>query len=699
MRRLVVSLCVAVAWVAPAFAAGTDPWALPGWEARRTFKITGTRSPLPGDEIGVVEFYTDGRARADAADVRVLAGNRKERPFRVLQSGPGDRLRLVFPLVKDETRYDVYYGKAEAKRSDASLASFKIQRGVLLEVRRYRGGDPASLAKMQEIWKRAGPMDGRDFVPRIYFGYNPFGPDTRYVARYRGWLVATEAGEYTFVTSSDDASFLLVDGKPIVSWPGWHGAVGDARHAGKIKLNPGLYPLDYWHVNGDAQGIAVAAWRPPGARRVEPIPAESFAPVRAASHRGFAVKGKARPAFEPVNAGEAWVDEKTPLVRMRFRAVDAAGRPERCTWMFGDGLSSEGSETEHRYLAPGEYAVSFTTRSGYTASNRVRVEPLPERSIRRRTDRIELALAEAARYDLAKLDTPGLTVAARLFREKGTGGQALAAARALLARSAGIKARALHDAARSAAHVLRERSPEGALEARALLEKAELDLRDREGAEAKRARAKLLREIGDASYYYLDDLDAARVAYDRIVTGFRGVEPHLQRVAKIRLGDIHRDRGEYDEAARRYEAAEAMRTSTVRKGETLVRAGALAHSVSTALARGKLEEASTALEIWEWEYPTEKLRGQSTLLRARLERARARPEEAAKQLEILVRVNPESAYAPEALMTLARIRHKAGALAAARAAWSRVAGEHRDSDLAGEATRLLQETASAAEKE
>ena len=58
----------------------------------------------------------------------------------------------------------------------------------------------------------------------VFQSYNPFSLKREpFLSRYTGSLDLPKGGVYGFITSSQDCSFLLVDGKPVASAPGYHG--------------------------------------------------------------------------------------------------------------------------------------------------------------------------------------------------------------------------------------------------------------------------------------------------------------------------------------------------------------------------------------------------------------------------------------------------------------------------------------------
>lgn len=657
-------LCIAAlgALLAASAAAG-ESWWNAAWKARRIFECTGTRSELAGDEVGVVEFRTAGLAAPDGRDVRVLARGRKLRPVKILAAGPGDFLRVAFPLVKEVTSYHVYYGNPKAKATD----TFSPRRGLLVESRGFRGGDVGSWRGMAGVRRRAGPRYGAKFVDRVYFGYNPVGPETNYVNKYTGWLKVPADGEYLFATSSDDASFLLVDGKMIAKWPGWHGAISQVRprFSGKATLKKGLVKFEYYHVNGGGTGVAVAAWQPPGAKRARTIPAAAFAPVSRGKQKSYELRGVPAAAdFEVQSVGEAYLDTTTYLVRVRFTArLGAAGRVPggRPAWDFGDGQAGAGPVVEHVYIKPGTYPVKLSVNvagSKAECAGRAGIDRDMHRATAGRSEPLTAYAAALAGYDLTRVSPHDLSILAVYYGKLDRVEPRLRVARAVLARGKEFSDRDYFAQLIFAVRELREKKRGEKLRAEALAMLDAAEARFRKSKRQQGYRAKVIRERGDIFYFYAGDLDKAYNEYDKVVTRFRGLEDNIVRVTKIRLGDIHRERGKYEEAARRYREAEKLKLTGQTGARDQARRGALPHIAENYFRRRKYQECERALDVWEWEYPMEKLRGYSTLVRAQLDLRRRKHEEVVKQVEVLLRVNPRTTFAGELLMVSA-LAHKA----------------------------------------
>ncbi|MCX7806423.1 MAG: PA14 domain-containing protein [Planctomycetota bacterium] len=662
----------------PAFAG--EGWFDPAWEYRRAVEIKPTGGAVAGSETGVVEIHTAGKALPDKADIRVTCDGAPV-PFAVLQSGPGDFCRVAFRMKPAPASYCVWFGNPKAPPA----RGWAPERGLLLETRRYNDGDPNSLEKMREIIARSGPSFGANFVPNVFHGWNEFSREDRYVSIYRGHLNCPKEGEYEFATSSDDASFLLVDGKPVVDWPGWHGALPYAFRTGKIRLGAGVHDFEYLHVSGGAPGIAVAAWKPPDGR-MEPIPPEAFTPVA----RGLAGRLESRtgphPDFRVKRAGIAFLDE-VPMVRWRFSqdCGPAASGPFR--WEFGDGQRAEGETVEHWYLLPGLYEIRLSCRLGgreASVSAKLYVDQ-HDFSPKARAGAEDLAAYAGAvsRYDWSAADLKTLLRASRLLEEYGYEDARIAIARAVLSRRDGVDDDTCFSQAIALNFLLRDskKDPDAALD---VLRAAEERLK-----ENRNLRAKINREIGDIYFYYKGDLDRALLEYDKVVGRYAGLEDNIVRVAKIKIGDIFRERGLREKASAQYEEAEKLRIHKTPAEQIPSRLGYLVHSAEDYLRRGLLSEASKAVDTWEWEFPKEKLRGHSTLLRALIAIRGNNDFEAIRQMETLVRVNPESEYAGRMLYMLAELYLKRNEKDKAVERLEDLVRNHRESEYAAEGEKKL----------
>jgi TolA-binding protein len=443
-------------------------------------------------------------------------------------------------------------------------------------------------------------------------------------------------------------------------------AVWDARHSNSVTLAAGVHRLDYWHVNHAGTMMAVAAWRPPGADRFEPIPAKAFLPVAEAVLVEMDLAGERLVAdFFPENAGESWWPDRY-AIRMHFRNLSKAvsvqhgdtstmlgvalsqSKGGRFDWDFGDGETSTLTSPDHIYLSPGDYTVTLKcTRPADSATfrTRVRVDRNWWKQTEGAMEPLKRYADEAARYDFAKLDAPGLLAAVSLFDHEELDQAVVAAAEELVKRQ-GLDEAQVHQIGIALAEHLRKmgKGQEAVLALRRL--------EDRLKAPSQKAEAAVLAaEVLLADLRRYDDADKE---FQRALKAYAagGADTVLRRI-HIGLGDIARHRGQGDAARKAYAAAAAIRVGSSAPNETAVRAGTLARYVEEYARERQWDWAFKFLDDWAWEFPDAKLQGHWSYLKASALAAKGDKAAALLEATDLLAANPASAYAVRLLMLAA----------------------------------------------
>ncbi len=256
-----ITLLVVVAGDSIPAAGQGAPWWNKDWEFRRMVSAKHRKSGLDGQEAAWITIPTNRALAKNARDLRVVTPSGVVLPHLIMRIGPGDLVSVAFPLRPAYGRYYIYYGNPTA---EPAADDWRPKRGVLLEGWRYSGGAINTLGEVRRAFERAARRyEGATFVPNIFLGLNPFSNSSQWCHRYTGYLHIKRAGDYGLATTSDDASFVLIDDKLVVGWGGLHGFRGDAKYNKTIRLEPGLHKLTYLQVNQNSRGGAVAAGRPP----------------------------------------------------------------------------------------------------------------------------------------------------------------------------------------------------------------------------------------------------------------------------------------------------------------------------------------------------------------------------------------------------------------------------------------------------
>lgn len=679
-RRLPLLLLALLFLPATGATAADGPvrWWNRDWAYRKRIALS---SPAATDvPCAHVRLSTGGRAREDGADIRVVTPGGTEVPRAVVARGPGDLFEVAFPVGREREWY-VYYGNPDA---GAPRESWAPDRGLVLETRERAEGNPKDWPSMEKILASSTRVFGGAYWPQVFDGENPFGPSDDYVSDYRGFLLAPRDGTYTFYTASDEASFLFVDGKLVVSWPGWHDARQGAwaKFKGTIDLAAGLHPFRYAHVERRGAQAMAAYWQPPGAKKAVVIPPGAFpAPLDAEIVRHETL-GKSVAADFTVKTEGKWAREDRVYPALTFRAeMGPPGTSYR--WSFGDGLFADGPVVTHVFLAGGGIEVTLAVMSGGetdTVTRRIRV---PDEWTRfdRNDDRTLARFARiAATYPGRLLDADSLAKLAFLLGEAGRTDALLPILRAAVADGARLSPEERFAAAMRLGEQCRDRGLdlEGAAWAftRAATAAGRNDPERELAARVALAEAHLL--LGG-------DADLARKLLETAVEALGSSETDTARRAWLRLGDARMLAKDGEGARAAYERAE--RIAGGESGDRLLRKAAAARSAMTYLeTKGDREEvlqrAESALADWEWNAPTDRWSGIHRLARAEALERRGRPDLAVRELTPIADANPDSEYAPESLKRLADLARAAGDEATAAALLARLKRDYPWSPLA-----------------
>lgn len=691
-------LALAICTVAtPAPLSAQSNWWNKDWPFRRIVNARQKKSGLEGSEVAWVTIPTHGRLASKARDLRVVTPGGTVLPHYLMRVGPGDQVSVAFPLRPAYPAYHIYYGN---KTADKPPQKWRPKRGVLLESWTYRGGAVNTLEQVKRTFRRAaGGYEGAVFVPNIFVGLNPISGSSRWCHKFTAYLIAPKSGAYTIATTSAGASFVLIDDKPIVGWGGRHGFRRDTKHNAAVNLKAGLHKLTYYLVSSGWQGGAVAAWKPPKAKKFEVIRPAAFAQLKRAKLGRLEAAGQSDPAdFTYENAGETFLANRY-LHRLRFRPGPGvrSGVGVKYRWELGDGTVYNGRRVQHVYLTPGLYSVKLTVfRGGRSSSitNRVRVERNWAATYKRRIDEPDDYRAIVAKYDFSTM--PGNLVwhAVSLLERGGKFRKAFTSALAALATKTGDLRR--DQVATVIAWVRRDKlvgrkSPEQA--AQMLLQ-----------MERNARRPDVAIQFGTAAgRVLLDesvDLPRARELFERLVREYADrVRSDAARAARIGLGDVYRLDGDYARAEQAYIAAGDKtdapgRTSnpgrTSDAGLATIRVAHLSRSVEYFTKQGRYDVAEQMLDEWESDFPRQRLNGLSTLARMRLLAAQGELDAAIQRGSELLAVNENSLYAAEILFEQAQFHRRTGRGPQARAALRELLDRHPESAVAAAARTMAE---------
>jgi PKD repeat protein len=623
--------------------------------------------------VVVVEFLHHGEITPDGKNLAVYNLG-KPVPFRVLQVGPGDFCRVAFQPTRGQSEYVILYG---GKPSDEKPPGWTNTDGLLLETRQFKKCDLQSLESVRTAFSTAQPI-GADYVSAVHHAENPFVLAVEpFLSRYSGTLNVSSSGKYGFITSSQDASFLLIDDKLVVSAPGHHGPAYQARTGSRkdIELSVGSHKFEYYHAAAGANAMMVATWeidpKTPKPEKPVLIPSENFHAERIGrlpANRLTLRTMKNVPDFEAAVEGDVPLpDNDRAMIAVSFRDLSspALTNQGKLQWDFGDGQTSEVANPHHIYLRPGVYAVKLTIRRpGKDAeiTNRIEVDRpnLTRREILKEKEKghtLDDYLKTIETYDPKKLDAASVRQFVATFEAKALTYENDADKRRRYlekAVKAGLTAFGEGSAATDENDLLRL--------ARVVGPMARIKLGDSDSAVAvwqgtlermKSPESKAECAVAAADILLTDllkpseakaRLDAAK---SQLGNGRNGpTASFFERVS----GDYYAATGDGKAARTAYLAAEQALGKTRSFIESTAWKGAHSRSAEVFLKEKQFDRAAEELFSWQQEFPAEALEGYLNLLMAKYFVARELDDQAIAQAERLQAVAPDSAYVDQILM-------------------------------------------------
>jgi tetratricopeptide (TPR) repeat protein len=189
----------------------------------------------------------------------------------------------------------------------------------------------------------------------------------------------------------------------------------------------------------------------------------------------------------------------------------------------------------------------------------------------------------------------------------------------------------------------------------------------------------------------LGDAKRARSLFEEVLTKYQTVTTPALRQARIGIGDVCRNGGDYDKALAAYQGAKPLADADKK---IPVMRGDFARHVEEYLRNKEYDAADQWLSRWAEALPADKLDGYWSLFRARLLLAQSRPADAAIEAQILVKINPASSYAPALLLQCADAYNALRQPEKARDALKQLADKYPESALAADAAKRLASPAS-----
>jgi len=294
-------------------------------------------------------------------------------------TAPGEPATFLFDSSSGAKRYKVYVG---SNWPAVHLPDGKA--GVRLECRVGDGKTIDHLPDMLQAWNQSGTVLGGAIVTGIFEGGNRFGPQGNLLEHFQGWFDAAAPEHLELAVISTDATFVLVDGKEVVEWPGLHhfGPGLGGQHQGAVDLPAGLHVLDYYNAY-----VKKEEGRPPilcclaakgGALENWTMLTSNISFFRPVTHDHVVSyelqansPGASAPGAAPALAID-WVNKEQSVIHPDLPDIGLISMQLTClapftgtlTWTFDDGLTAQGQSVNHLFPRPGMRAVHLSLKDG-----------------------------------------------------------------------------------------------------------------------------------------------------------------------------------------------------------------------------------------------------------------------------------------------------------------------------------------------
>lgn len=98
-------------------------------------------------------------------------------------------------------------------------------------------------------------------IPITSGSFWPTGPVDMFASRFKGEIFVPESGDWTFFTTSNDGSILIIDGQPVVDNDGQHGFI---TASGTTALTAGYHDIEIRHFENTGSSGLLVEFQGPG---------------------------------------------------------------------------------------------------------------------------------------------------------------------------------------------------------------------------------------------------------------------------------------------------------------------------------------------------------------------------------------------------------------------------------------------------
>ena len=641
-------------------------WAVKGSPFRATIRLQ--ESPKKSDAGVAIELPDFGGGRTDLGDVVLLDSEGVAQPVAAIWRGNGQRSILLAKELAAGKDYAVYFGG----QTDRQPRTWTPKTSLLLETRRLPAKPKIdSWQEMETTWRTAPAVDGAGFVSSIYAAGNAFGADAGFASHFTGWLVTPDGGDIVFYTLSSDASFVLVNDKPAVEWPGIHLPDANLKNM-RSKSAPcslGFTKIDYYQAKIGAGGVAVLGWQKNG--RFEAVPPAAWVHpgisriLKLDDARGWPLPLATVVCNSFLGYGGSWF----------FDIECSTDIPPEWTaeWEFEDGGVFSGSKCRRIVVDIQPQFVTLRLRRGNDVTAGMKCLAFPANlraaSVNNPAD-LASYLGLLDKLTPSRLSQGMLEAVLPLLVDFADDGRIAQFAAAWLRKNPSPDNPLWLPAQMAVLHALAQGDPRKALE----------EMRRIDPAARKKYRQLFSQYELDLLVFSLRDASAEDFAR-RIA--FEAPDSEAATLAKIRIGDLYRLTGRIKPAVEQYQSVQknVADETNGRKVPAQDRASSIA--VEDLLESGSRNEAADKLREWELRHPMAKFDSNFLLLRARTLNAFGRWSEALTELDSFKSIQPDSPCEIDADFYRAEALSALGKTDEAKKIWRDISTNYPRHELAG----------------
>jgi len=642
------------------------PWAVNDAPLRASFRAT--QAPGLPDAGWLLDLPELGLTNSSLNDVILTDANGAQLPLAKVFRNEGDRVVLLAQNLAKDQEVFVYFGGNQVRPE----LKWNPRLSLFLETRRLPADSKMDdWPQLEAAWNSATEIDGGGFVPAVFHGENPLGESANFLSHYSGLLRLPEK-KMTLYTVSSDASFVLANDRPVFGWPGKHGPQTNEMTAprGEVTAPDDIVKIDYYHAKDGSDPAMLLGWIRDG--RLEAIPPEAWIHPGATEQtslghlEGWPVAQPIARVDSYLGYGGQWFYEthctlKTPV-------------PEGWTtrWEWNDGAVFEGPECHRVCVGPAPARVTVRLSNGSNQTSSLKVikfgGQIPAASVQNARD-VQRFLDLLGKEDPATLNTGSLTSQLSLAAEFGPDSLVARYGAAWIAKNTSPSHPLWITAHLARIRSLSQTNPQAAI----------ADLHNFDAETRKKFPQLAMLEL-DALVFGLKSADTIPLA-ERIAA-----ENNEQaRLARIRIGDFHRLRGETERARAQY-ASSTVDGSTPEKLALTDRAMTL--TIERWLGQGDRNAAAAKLTEWELIHPLAKYESDFLLLRGRTLLLYGRANESREELESFRAICTDTGSQVSADFYRAHALVALGRKDDARKVWADLAANHPNHPLAAEAAKL-----------